>query len=393
MGRVRIETLGCRLNQSEEAMMAGLLAGAGWRVEFGGGGPADAVVIHGCAVTRQAERSTLQAVRAAKRGLPAEEMPAVVVSGCAAGAIPEAELRRAGADIILRRGGCLGVAGALDAFFKSGARPGPPMEDHPGGAFPRPGECAAEPAPDAAGAAPPFFASGAPLFRHGRDRAILKVQDGCDFRCSYCIVPRLRGPGVSRPFAEAVGAAAEAAAAGYREIVVTGCNLACYRDGGMGLPELLSAICAKAAGFGADVSVGSVEPGVCDGALAEVMAANGNFRRFVHLPVQSGDDRVLALAGRRYTSGDIRGIVRGYRAAVEGIAIGADFIAGLPGEDEEAFARTCGLVRELEFAPVHVFPFSPRRGTAAAALAAPPRYVAKRRARELISLTASRSSK
>lgn len=402
MGRVRIETLGCRLNQSEEALMAGLLAEAGWQVDFEGAAPADAVVIHGCAVTRQAERSSLQAIRAAKAAHCGGEVPVVAVTGCAAGAVQERDLRLAGADIILRRGECLEIAKALEAFYKSGASPRNPATTASGGVFPKPGEgdspagvSGIPPAMDG-GPIRPFFSSGKALYRHGMDRAIVKVQDGCDFACAYCIVPILRGRAVSRPFADAVDAAKTAAAAGFREIVISGCNLACYSDGGRGLPDLLSAICAAASGLDVEISLGSVEPGICDEALAGVISANANCRRFIHLPVQSGDDRVLAIAGRRYTSGRIREIVFGYRAAVRGIEIGADFITGLPGEDDAAFSNTLGLVRELGFSPLHVFPFSPRQGTRAAGLPyAPPRAVAKERARILraSSRTVSRSSK
>lgn len=370
MPRVRFITLGCRLNQAEEAIFAADFSANGWDVAFGGDDAGadgqEVVVLHSCAVTRMAERKTLQAIRALKRVDPPKTAPIVAVTGCATAALPEQVLRAAGADLIIPRTQYANLRFAIEAAIavSSGFAP----------------------------AAPPAGRASLrerPYLRPGRHHAMLKVQDGCDFRCAYCIVPYTRGPATSRPFAECVAEATAMAKAGVPEIVMTGCNLACYRDGVAGLPELAAAVCEAVAPMGATVSLGSVEPAICDEAIVALMLAHKNLKRFVHLPIQSGDSKVLALARRRYNGERIREILTLYRKKVPNLFLGADFITGLPGEDEEAFQRTCDLVKEFSFDHIHVFPYSPRQGTAALALPdIPSRAVARARAARLRTLTA-----
>lgn len=377
MPRVRFITLGCRLNQAEEAIFAADFSANGWDVAFGGD-DADAdgqevVVLHSCAVTRMAERKTLQAIRALKRVDPPKAAPMVAVTGCATAALPEQVLREAGADLIIPRTQYASLRAAVEAAVGFA----------PAGASSSTGFAPGAPAPGRASL------REMPLLRPGRHHAMLKVQDGCDFRCAYCIVPYTRGPATSRPFAECVAEATAMAKAGVPEIVMTGCNLACYRDGAAGLPELAAAVCEAVAPMGATVSLGSVEPAICDEAIVTLMLAHKNLKRFVHLPIQSGDSKVLALARRRYNGERIREILALYRREVPNLFLGADFITGLPGEDEEAFLRTCDLVKDFSFDHIHVFPYSPRQGTAALALPdIPSRAVARARAARLRALTA-----
>ena len=384
-------TLGCRLNQAEEAAFAGTFAARGWRVSFSGS--ADVVVLHSCAVTRTAERETLQTLRGLKRGVPPDQLPTVVVTGCAAAALPEAQFRRAGADLIVGRENHGRLCDLVEDFIARGGRPAPLADDNPCGVFPS----AAIPDPASADTLPPpvppeptrLAAPPAdPLFRHSR--ALLKVQDGCNFRCSYCIVPLTRGRSVSLAFGDALASARRLVERGFAEIILTGCNLACYQSGGHGLPDLVAAIAEIAAPASTLVSLGSVEPGICDDRLAAVFAGHANVRRFLHLPVQSGDSAVLARAGRRYDGAAIREILMRYRAALPGLRLGGDFITGLPGEDEAAFQRTYNLVRDVGFDTLHVFPFSPRQGTAAAKEAHPPKAVARERAARLRALALDR---
>lgn len=388
MKSIRLIALGCRLNQAEEATFAGDFAAGGWSVDLGGDAPCDVVLVHSCAVTRQAERTTLQTLRSLKRGVPMDELPVVAVTGCAAAALSEDALRAAGADIVVRRGDIPRLREIVERLLSSGLRPRP-LENDPRAVF---GNVAVPPLPEQPsndGDATPegVFGGAAPLFRHGRDRAFLKVQDGCAFRCAYCIVPFTRGRPVSRPFDDAVAAAADIAGRGFREIVLTGCNLACYADGGRTLPDLISAAAEAVAGGGARLALGSVEPAICDDGIIDAMLAHGNVRRFVHLPIQSGDDGVLRLAGRHYDGARIREILSAYCERLDGLELSADFIAGLPGEDDAAFEATCALVRDFPFAAIHVFPYSRRQGTAALGMdAIPPRSVAKARAATLRAL-------
>lgn len=359
---IRFITLGCRLNQAEEAIFAAEFSAAGWTV-VQGEVQSDVVIVRSCAVTRQAERSTLQTLRALKLDVSEDLLPFVVVTGCATAAIPCLTLSDAGADLVVVKADEADLLKIVAEAFGEGRR-GAPVRVRPVAAFP-----SALVEPDAT----PILPATGTLWAHPcrtphckhKDMALLKVQDGCAFRCAYCIVPFTRGAPVSLPSDAAIKCATDFCEAGYREIVLTGCNLACYADGKKGLPELISEICSLAADYGVNVSVGSIEPGICDDGIIDVMRSHQNFNRFIHLPIQSGDSRVLALARRRYTGEQICEILQNYRGKLDGLFLSGDFITGLPGEDEAAFKQTYSLVRDFAFDSIHVFPYSPRQGTAA----------------------------
>jgi len=348
--RVAIKTFGCRLNQAEAARFAADFAAGGWQVVTATRA-ADVVVVYGCAVTHTAEQKGLQVARRLKREAHAAGRPEpfVVLAGCIVEAgTPESPFG-AGIDLIVPRAQRAGLAARV---------------------MDRLGAVAQQAA----------FAGRLP----GHKRALLKVQDGCDFHCSYCIVPHLRGRPVSRPWQEVLDEA-RALARGAREIVVTGCNLACYRDGVRGLPELVAAV-AMLEGVGR-VRIGSVEPGTVERELASLMAANPRVCRQLHLPLQSGDAGILAAMRRRYAPEAYAATVREIARLLPDAGLGTDVIVGFPGESEAAFERTRALITELPFSNVHVFPYSERPGTPAAALGgAVPAAVRKQRARTLIAL-------
>ena len=205
-------------------------------------------------------------------------------------------------------------------------------------------------------------------------RAFLKVQDGCSGKCAFCIVPTFRGAPKSVDFGEAVDKARRFVDAGYREIVLAGCNLSAYRSGGNRLPELVAALADVAppsqdAERTCRIRLGSVEPGDVVPGLLDVMAERANVCRFLHLPVQSGSSRVLATMGRPYSAHDVDTLVHSARARVPGIALGSDLMTGFPGESEIDFLATKGLLARTRFERVHVFPFSKRPGTPAASMA------------------------
>ena len=344
---VAFKTLGCRMNRAEAAVFAAQFAAAGFRLADDGE-PADVVVLHSCAVTRAAERETFRLLRAWRRD-PATAKALVVATGCAVACNRPELLLEAGADMVVPKAGQGTLAEAVAARLNRRVEAPSPR--------------------------PPLFTT---------KRALLKVQDGCAFDCAYCIVPKTRGAPVSRPWREALGEAEALLDAGFKEIVLTGCNLACYGDGGRGLPELADAVCALAGERGARVRLGSVEPGLRDDEIVDVMRARRNLCRFLHLPIQCGDTPVLRAMGRRYTAESVAGFLARATAALPLLGLGADFITGLPGEDDAAFERSCDLVRRFPFVHIHVFPFSPRPGTRAAGMAGcPPRAVAKARAARL----------
>jgi threonylcarbamoyladenosine tRNA methylthiotransferase MtaB len=278
----------------------------------------------------------------------------LVLSGCAAEAVPQERLLAAGADLVVGRARREAL---VQRVLERWPTPLEGLEQKT-----------------------PVMRTSPP--RRSR-RALLKVQDGCDFFCAYCIVPHTRGGPVSRPLEICLRDAAAMIAEGYREIVVTGCNIACYADGSRGLVDLLSALSALP-GLGR-LRLGSIEPGTVEDAVVEWMATSEKICKFLHLPIQSGDDGVLARMGRRYTSAQVIDTVRRARALMPDAAFGADVICGFPGESDDAFERTLHAVAEAGFSNLHVFPYSERPGTPACTFdGSVPVAVRRQRAKRLI---------
>jgi threonylcarbamoyladenosine tRNA methylthiotransferase MtaB len=215
-----------------------------------------------------------------------------------------------------------------------------------------------------------------------RTRAYVKIQDGCSFTCSYCVIPQVRGKSRSRRAADVLSDVARRARQGHREVVLTGINLGCFRDraAGMRLPDLL----ARAAGVdGIDrVRLSSIEVNHVSDALLGAMAHPG-VARHLHVPMQSGDDGVLAAMRRRYTATAFLRAMGRARERVPGVNLTTDVIVGHPAEDDAAFERTLAAVRAAGFTRVHVFPYSPRPGTADGASDPVPAAVKAERSRRL----------
>lgn len=219
-------------------------------------------------------------------------------------------------------------------------------------------------------------------------RAYLKVQDGCSGACTFCIVPSFRGASRSVPFGEVLAKARRFIAAGYREIVVTGCNLALYASEGRRLGELVAALAALSPET--RIRLGSVEPGAAASALLDVMAETPNVCRFLHIPIQSASDRLLRAMGRPYLVKDVQDLLTRALKLLPDLALGCDLMSGFPGETVADHGMTCAFVRMRPFSNVHVFPFSERPGTRAAELVgAVPRDVRSARAHELADLGAA----
>ncbi len=209
------------------------------------------------------------------------------------------------------------------------------------------------------------FALGISAF-DGHTRAFIKVQDGCDNFCTYCAIPYARGTPESRPLPAILGEARRLIDSGYRELVLTGINIGAYRRDGLRLADVAAALAALP---GLErLRLGSVEPPHLDERLVEVMAAHEAVCPHVHLPLQSGDDGVLAAMGRRYDAAGFMRCVELLRRGLDNPAITTDVIVGYPGEDDAAAERTSDLCRAAGFSRLHVFLFSPRPGTPAASL-------------------------
>ncbi len=354
--RLAVLSLGCKLNHAEGEAMRHRCAEAGYEVvPFDA--EAEVYVVNTCTVTAEADREGRRLARRARRQAPPGAR--VVLAGCSAQANPRA-MRIPEADLLLGNAEKLRLPEHL-------ARP--PRRGE--GGLP---EVRVAPLEETLG----IDACALPHFE-GRTRAYLKVQDGCDFSCAFCATTLARG--ASRSLAEAACAdeAGRLSAGGHREIVLTGIHLGAYgRD--LTPPTTLSRLVGRllrVEGLGR-LRLSSVEPGEVTRELLRV-AARGAFGqkdeggaylcRHFHIPVQSGDDGVLAAMGRNYRAGRCAGRFAALAEAIPGVCLGADFIVGFPGESGAAFERTLEWVRETPLSYLHVFPYSPREGTRAAAMA------------------------
>ena len=214
--------------------------------------------------------------------------------------------------------------------------------------------------------------------RYDSTRANLKVQDGCDFFCAFCIIPYTRGRERSRRFEDLVREAEELAEGGYQELVLTGVNIGRYRSGGRTLADVARRL--EDIPDVRRIRITSIEPTTVENRLIERMAERGKLCRYLHLPLQSGDDGVLAGMGRRYSAREYRKFVHGAVETVPGLGLGTDVIVGFPGETDAAFRRTCDFLEEMPFAYYHVFSYSSRAGTRAAGLTGhlPPEVIGER---------------
>ncbi len=337
MPRASFTSLGCRLNHTEAAGWAGQFAAKGYRiVPFGE--DTDLVVINTCSVTSRAEAHCRNTVRRALRKSP---RAFVVVAGCHAQSGVDALREIPGVDMI------------VGTEFKDTF---PDYLDRP------------RKLPD------PVVLHSARISRaefevpstgrHDSTRANLKVQDGCDFFCAFCIIPYTRGRERSRRFGDLVREAGELADAGHRELVLTGVNIGRYRSGDRTLADVSRRL-EEVPGLDR-IRITSIEPTTVEDRLLAHMAEGGKLCRYLHLPAQSGSDRVLAGMGRRYTAAAYREFVDHACATVDGIGLGTDVIVGYPGETEADFEETCAWLGEMPFAYYHVFSYSSRPGTGAA---------------------------
>ena len=216
-------------------------------------------------------------------------------------------------------------------------------------------------------------------------RAYLKVQDGCSGKCTFCTVPKFRGKARSEDFTALIDKAKRFVEVGYHELVVTGCNLSLYASQGKRLPELISALAEVDAGC--RVRLGSLEPGEVALPTVEAIAAHENCCRFLHLPVQSGSNRVLLAMGRNYKIDDVEKILGRAKELMPVIGLGCDLMTGFPGETDGEYLATHGFLDSNPFSNAHIFPYSERPGTPAAGYpSAVPKGVRSERARRLSDL-------
>lgn len=341
--RVSIKTLGCRQNQYESDALEESLRHAG-HTTVGSSDEADICIINTCTVTKEADADSRQMIRRAVRRNPSAR---VVVTGCYAQVAAKEVASIPGVDLVAGNS----EKARLVELIQRLAEKGPPLiavgDIQRNRTF--------EPLP------PPVGAS--------RSRAFLKVQDGCNYRCAFCIIPETRGPNRSQPAEAALRDLRALLAAGYPEVVLTGIHLGTYgRDlpGRSTIAGLVAEMLQVAAP--ARIRLSSLDPHEVKEDLIGIFARFGNLCRHLHLPLQSGDDRVLRLMRRAYKADDFRRLVEQLAEAVPGIAVGTDVIVGFPGEGEVEFDNTYRLLERLPIAYLHVFTYSQRAGTVAASM-------------------------
>jgi len=334
-----ISTLGCKVNQYETQAMESILQSHGHE-SCTRGEKADAVIINSCAVTAESGRKSRQTIRRLR-----DENPGCVVAvcGCYSQLEPD-EVEALGSKVIFGAANRKDFVAAVEKAVAEGC--GERNIDEP---FKR---RIIEDLPAGAVA--------------GRTRAMLKIQDGCVNFCSYCIIPYTRGRLRSLPVEKAVAETAKLRDMGYREIVLTGIEVASYGVDLPGRPDLADVICACAGASGdMRIRLGSLEPTVITGDLCRKLADTKKLCRHFHLSLQSGCDRTLKNMNRKYDTTRFYDAVELLRKYFPGCALTCDLIAGFPGETEEDQAATLAFIGRCAFADMHVFPYSRRPGTPA----------------------------
>jgi threonylcarbamoyladenosine tRNA methylthiotransferase MtaB len=345
---VEIVTFGCRLNAYESEVI---------RKRAAEDGLADAVVFNTCAVTNEAVRQARQAIRKARRERPDARL---IVTGCAAQIDPAAFAGMAEVDLVLGN-----------------------AEKSQAGAY--------APQPEAGRVRVNDIMSVRETAGHlidglkDRARAYVEVQNGCDHRCTFCIIPYGRGNSRSAAAGEVVEQVRRLSAQGYREVVLTGVDITSWGADLPGQPSLgqLVARILKLVPELPRLRLSSIDAAEIDPDLLRCLAEEPRLMPYLHLSLQAGDDMILKRMKRRHSRADALRLAADVRAVRPDVAFGADLIAGFPTETEEMFANTLALVEEADLAFLHVFPFSPRPGTPAARMPQLPKAVVKARAARL----------
>jgi threonylcarbamoyladenosine tRNA methylthiotransferase MtaB len=346
MAEPEIVTFGCRLNAFESEVIRGHARAAGLD---------DAVIVNTCAVTAEAERQARQAIRRARRQHPDARL---IVTGCAAQIDPQRYAAMAEVDLVL---------GNAEKLKAESYRPGP--------------------ARVAVGDIMALKETAAHLIDgfENRARAFIEVQQGCDHRCTFCIIPFGRGNSRSVPMGEIVRQARALCEAGFRELVLTGVDLTGFGADLPGQPSL-GQLCRRLLALLPELRrlrLSSLDPVEIDDALWRLIAEEERLLPHLHLSIQAGDDLILKRMKRRHSRAEALATCRRARALRPQIALGADLIAGFPTEDEAMFTRTRDFIDEAGLDYLHVFPFSARIGTPAARMPQLPRALIRERAARL----------
>lgn len=354
--KAAVITLGCKVNQYESEAIAAQLAENGYEI-VDSDSEAEIYVVNSCTVTAESDRKTRQTVRRIKRLHP---QSAVVLTGCMPQAFPESAEALTQADIVTGNKLNNHISKFIKSYFESGrvVRVEPHEKDEP------------------------FCACTVSRFRE-RTRATVKIEDGCNRFCSYCIIPYARGRVRSKPLeviAEEVGTLARA---GYGEIVLVGINLSAYgSDIGLSIVDAVRAAAEPKAVK--RVRLGSLEPDHITDSVIRELAKEPKFCPQFHISLQSGCDNTLKRMNRHYTADEYYSLCRRLRASFKDTTLTTDVMVGFPGETQEDFEASLAFVKKVGFEKIHVFPYSRRDGTPAARMTEQlPNAVKEKRAAEM----------
>ncbi|HCB65172.1 MAG TPA: tRNA (N(6)-L-threonylcarbamoyladenosine(37)-C(2))-methylthiotransferase MtaB [Ruminococcaceae bacterium] len=334
-------TLGCKVNQYETQVLEEKFAKAGIALAKEGE-KADFCIVNSCTVTASGDKKTRQMLRRLKRQYPDAVM---VLTGCYPQAFPQEASELEEADIVTGSTNRSGLLDLVQAYLQTPQRMVQIIPHQKGEAFEK---------------------MTATHFSE-RTRAFVKIQDGCDRYCAYCIIPYARGPVRSKPLSDITAELGQLAAQGYQEVVLVGINLPCYgKDLGLRLIDAVEAAC-QVEGI-RRIRLGSLEPELLTAEDLKRLAAQPKFCPQFHLSLQSGCDRTLKAMNRHYDSAEYRRIVQDIRKAFENPSITTDIMVGFPGETEEDFRQSADFAKEIGLAKAHVFAYSVRPGTRAASM-------------------------
>lgn len=363
--RVSVHTLGCKLNYAESAsIMSDFVSNGYITVPFGQ--PADFVVINTCTVTDNADSECLKLVRRSKRISP---HAVIAVIGCYAQLNNQGLSETTEVDIVLGNSDKMNIRSKMEAYCSGDAN----QTIMPG-------------------SRPTQFQAAASSRAVGRSRSYLKLQDGCDYSCSYCIIPQARGPARAFAFHALRDELNRLADSGYAEVILTGVNLGEYSDGsGHKLMDVLTLIDAMALPF--RVRISSLEPNTITHELVSLIAESNSFCRHFHVPLQSGSFEILRRMQRRYNPDMYSDVIQMIHSIIPDAALGIDVISGFPGESDLHFQQTLDLLNSLPYTYIHPFTYSERKGTQAALLPqVVPTSVRRARTRALRHLSVLRRS-
>ncbi len=336
--KISIQTLGCKVNQSESASIEGTLRNNNYQIVDKNDDP-DVVIVNTCTVTARSDHESRQMVRRAlKSGAK------VIATGCYAQLRSEELTEIKGLDLIVGNSGKQDIIDYLNNINGSAEE----KSEHAS-------VCVDNPANPLQ--LQPYYST--------RSRAFLKVQDGCNFACSYCAVPKARGKSRSLPLKDVLKAVDELSSQGYREIVLTGIHIGTYgldRKPKSSLLELMDRITEGHLDIRFRLS--SIEPQELNEGLLALIKER-NICPHLHIPLQSGSDRILKLMNRRYTTGHYQQLINKIITAMPDIAIGTDIIIGFPGESDKDFDDTVKFIEQIPLSYMHVFPYSKRPDTKA----------------------------